>query len=349
LCREIDSFSLRPIRDGARSEIAKLRERVGNLARRLQVLLEQSLAVALRGEIATWPRVSTGWIVALRLPAPAARQRATCPRVAFSDKGRKSPGDNQSEGGPDSMKRIASTAGGLALLLLLALPAITASGRYDEDFKLEEGFTSLFNGKDLTGWYYRGSKENLDGKTETADGRIKVENGVIVMMAKDNKGKGGIKDLYTIKSWPREFHLKLEFRASLKADSGVYVRGPQLQVRDFIRRNEHKHLKKFKNDGWNTLDIVVRNNQVVSTVNGKVLTAKDTLELTVEGGKAKAVLNGKAIEPRNVQVRTTAVAVCTCNGEPLEIMTNIPPKGGIGLQAETGKFEFRHIRVKELE
>jgi hypothetical protein len=244
------------------------------------------------------------------------------------------------------MKRIVSTAGGLVLTLALLA---TASGRADEEFKPEEGFTSLFNGKDLTGWYYRGSKENLEGKTTTADGRIRVENGDIVMMEKDHKGKGGIRDLYTIRTWPKAFHLRLEFRASLKSDSGVYVRGPQLQVRDFIRRNEHKHLKKFKNDDWNTLDIVVRNNQLVATVNGKRLTEKDTLELSVEGGKAAAKLNGKNVEPNNVLVRRTAIAECTCNGEPLEVMTNIPATGGIGLQAETGKFEFRHVRIKELE
>ena len=107
---------------------------------------------------------------------------------------------------------------------------------------------TLFTSSLVTGWYYRGSRENLEGKTETADGRIKVSDGVIVMMEKDTKGKGGIRDLYTIRTWPKAFHLKLEFRASLKSDSGVYVRGPQLQVRDFIRRNEHRHLKKFKND-----------------------------------------------------------------------------------------------------
>ena len=43
------------------------------------------------------------------------------------------------------------------------------------------------------------------------------------------------------------------------------------------------------------------------------------------------------------------MAECLCNGEPLEVMTNIPANGGIGLQAESGKFEFRRVRVKELE
>jgi hypothetical protein len=84
-------------------------------------------------------------------------------------------------------------------------------------------------------------------------------------------------------------------------------------------------------------------------VNGKHLSSKDNLELTYKDGKASATLNGKGVEPRNVQVRIANVAECTCNGEPLEVMTNIPDNGGIGLQAETGKFEFRRVRVKEQE
>jgi hypothetical protein len=235
-------------------------------------------------------------------------------------------------------------------LLLAALVGPAPGGAAEDDFKVEEGFTSLFNGKDLTGWRYPGAKgKTLDGKTETPDGRIKVEHGAIVMLEKDSKGKGGIRDLYTAKQYNKPFHLRLEFRASLKADSGVYVRGPQLQVRDFVRRNEHKHLKKFKNDGWNQLDVVVRDGVLFASVNGRTLTDKDDLELTVKDGKPAARLNGKEVDVKTVSVRKGSEAVCTCNGERLETMRNIPAKGGIGLQAETGKFEFRRIRIKEMD
>ncbi len=236
-----------------------------------------------------------------------------------------------------------------AVLLSGLLLAGAASSQAAEDFKPEEGYTSLFNGKDLTGWRYTAMpKVSLEGKTETPDGRIKVENGLIVMNEKDSKGKGGIRDLYTVQNFPKNFHLKLQFRAALKADSGVYLRGPQLQVRDFIRRNEHKHLKKFKNDGWNELDITVTNGVPTTVVNGRVLTPRDYLELTVKDGKPEAKLDGKAVNIRDIRVQVGAVAECLCNGEKLETMRNLPPNGGIGLQAETGKFEFRHIRVKEL-
>src|SRR5262249_50764757 len=121
-----------------------------------------------------------------------------------------------------------------------------------------------------------------------------------------------------------------------------------LQVRDFIRRGEMKHLKKFKNDDWNTLDITVRDNVLITTVNGRLLGDKDTLEVSVKDGKTTAKLNGKSVDARNIQVRRGSIAVCPCRGGPLKPMPNTPAKGGIGLQAETGKFEFRHIQIKEM-
>ncbi len=69
----------------------------------------------------------------------------------------------------------------------------------------------------------------------------------------------------------------------------------------------------------------------------------------MQDGKPAAWLNGKEVEPRNVSVVITNVAECYCNGTFLETMTNIPAKGGVGLQAETGKFEFRRVRIRELE
>ncbi len=237
----------------------------------------------------------------------------------------------------------------VAALVLTAASALARPSSAGDDLKVEEGYKSLFNGKDLTGWRYTPTpKASLEGKTETADGRIKVENGAIVMMEKDAKGKGGIKDLYTIEKFPKNFRLKMEFRAALKADSGVYLRGPQLQVRDYIRRNEHKHLKKFKNDGWNELDITVTNNVPTTTVNGKVVTPKDNLEVTVRDGKPEAKFNGKPVDIKKIVVEIGAIAECLCNGEKLETMRNLPTNGGVGLQAETGKFEFRRIRIKEL-
>jgi len=245
------------------------------------------------------------------------------------------------------------TGGRLFPLALVLGLACWAAGRADdkkEDApKVEDDYTSLFNGKDLTGWKYYGTK--LEGKTKTPDKRIEVKDGVIVMNETDEKGKGGIKDLYTVKTYNNDFKLKLEFRAGFKADSGVYLRGPQLQVRDFIRRNEQRQLKKFKNDDWNELDITVKGGNFAATVNGKALKDSDVLELTVKERKPSAKLNGKDINVIGIQVAANALATCLCNGEPLNPKTmGVPAKAnaGIGLQAESGKFEFRNIRIKEL-
>jgi len=247
------------------------------------------------------------------------------------------------------MNRSVRSLFGLALLAALIAAQMPSMA---EEKKVEEGFTSLFNGKDLTGWKYPGAnaKDNLDGKTETPDKRVEVKDGAIVMNEKDKDGKGGIKDLYTVQQFPKNFILKMEFRAALKADSGVYIRGPQLQVRDFIRRGEQKQLTKFKDDGWNELEISVKGGVVTTNVNGKALTDKDVLELTVKDGKPSAKLNGKDIDVNTVQVSVGAQADCKVNGEALAPpKMNVPNNGGIGLQAETGKFEFRNIRIKELK
>ena len=160
-------------------------------------------------------------------------------------------------------------------------------------FAPASGFRSLYNGKDFTGWYYKQTKEKLDGKTETADKRFSIKDGAIFCA----EGKG-IKDLYTVEDFDQEFILKCEFRAALKADSGVYVRGNQLQVRDFIRRGEMKgKLTKFKDDGWNELEITVRNKVLSTNVNGKALTAKDQFQLSTKDGVPSAVLNGTQKSP----------------------------------------------------
>jgi hypothetical protein len=246
---------------------------------------------------------------------------------------------------------------GAALGLLLALVAgLVSTGAAADEFKPEEGFVSLFNGKDLTGWVYTpASKASLEGKTETPDQRIEVKNGVIVMNEKDKDGKGGIKDLYTVRPFPGQFVLRLQFRAAPRADSGVYIRGTQLQVRDYPTVGPYKEVKGFKNGDWNDLEITVGGKVDRVFVNGKALEGTDVFELTVKDGKPVAKLNGKETAVTSYQYKKdVCLALCKNNGEVLEKAFEVPAKGGaltggIGLQAETGKFEFRNIRVKAME
>src|SRR5262249_11414488 len=156
----------------------------------------------------------------------------------------------------------------LAAVLAVLIAGWTENGQAADDFKVEAGYTSLFNGKDLTGWRYPGMKgEPLDGKTETPDKRIQVVDGIIVVNAKDDRGKGRIRDLYTVPEYNKDFHLKLEFRAAPRADSGVYIRGPQLQVRDYPTVGPYKKVK-FNSGDWNELDITVTGKSALCKCNG---------------------------------------------------------------------------------
>src|SRR5207245_470955 len=113
---------------------------------------------------------------------------------------------------------------------------------------------------------------------ETANKKWHVDEGVIVIDA----GGGG--NIYTVEEFNHDFNLKLEFRAAAKADSGLFIRGPQLQVRDYPTVGPYKKVK-FNAAGWNDLDVTVKGGVVTTTVNGKALTDKDHLELTVKDGK----------------------------------------------------------------
>jgi hypothetical protein len=159
-----------------------------------------------------------------------------------------------------------------SLFCASALASVLPTSQADEP-KPEPGTVELFNGKDLTGWGYKGkdkdSFESFDGKTEASDKRYSVKDGVLVV----NPGKG-IAQLWTKEKFPKDFELKLEFRAAVNADSGLFVRGPQLQVRDYLVAGPYKELKKYKAQDWNEIVVVVKGESAYCTCNGEVLEAK---------------------------------------------------------------------------
>jgi hypothetical protein len=220
----------------------------------------------------------------------------------------------------------------LALTLALSIHVTSRAGD-----KVEEGYKSLFNGKDLSGW--RLGKIDLAGMKTTPNKKWHVDDGVIVI----DGGGGG--DIYTTADFNKDFHLKLEFRAAPKADSGLYIRGPQLQVRDYPRAGPYNKVK-FKDGDWNELDVTVKGTVITSVVNGKPITAKDVLQFTVKDGKPHAELNGKPVEVNKISIDVSSSALCKCNGEVIEKAFKVGATGGIGLQSESGKFEFRRIRIK---
>ena len=117
------------------------------------------------------------------------------------------------------------------------------------------------------------------------------------------EGKGPkLRQLWSTPEFPKNFILKLEFRAAVNADSGIFLRKPQLQCRDYLVAGPYKTLKQYKAQDWNKIEVVVKDN----------------------------------------------VAHCTCNGEVLEAALKLPATGPIGLAADRGEMDYRHIQIKEL-
>ncbi len=192
-----------------------------------------------------------------------------------------------------------------------------------DGFVVEDGFVSLFNGKDLTGWCLLPSTEkqiaqakrwqerdptapawpiitetiDLAGKTHTPDGRYVAINGRLVVTTPPDGRR--IQQLWTNREFPQDFTLKLEFRATPGADSGVFLREPQLQCRDYLLAGPYTELKKYRAGDWNEMIVQVRGNS----------------------------------------------AYCTCNGEVLEDAFKLPDTGPIGLEGDRGQMEYRRIRI----
>ena len=152
-----------------------------------------------------------------------------------------------------------------------------------DDFEPEAGFVSLFNGKDLTGWGFRTAPAAanqkkppvevetavFDGKTTSHDGRYAAINGRLVVTTPAEGRR--IQQLWTTREFPKDFILKLEFRATPNADSGVFIRQPQLQCRDYLLAGPYKELKQYKAQDWNELVVTVKGGVAHATCNGEVL------------------------------------------------------------------------------
>jgi lysophospholipase L1-like esterase len=189
-----------------------------------------------------------------------------------------------------------------------------------DEFKPEPGFVSLFNGKDLTGWGYRvtpprkapkvpkpdaplvveiKTDEKFDGQTASSDGRYRAINGRLVITTPAEGRR--IQALWTTREFPGDFILKLEFRPTPNADSGVYLRKPQLQCRDFLVAGPYKDLKKFKPQDWNELIVTVKGGVAHAECNGEVI--EDALKVPETGPIGLEGDRGQ-MEYRHLQTKT---------------------------------------------
>ena len=153
----------------------------------------------------------------------------------------------------------------MSVLALPLLSGCATRGRW----KPEPGFISLYNGKDLTGWRYK-TNEVFDGKLTTTDERY-TARGEMLVVNPHVEGRPRYGQLYTVREFPKNFILKLEFRATTNADSGIFIRKPQLQCRDYLVAGPYTELKKYKPQDWNEIVVVVKDNVAHCTCNGEVL------------------------------------------------------------------------------
>lgn len=167
-----------------------------------------------------------------------------------------------------------------------------------ESFTLEPGFESLFNGTDLTGWGFRPTSKtdiesrnrwhandpnaavwpiitettDLDGQTASEDGRFLAKNGRLIVTIPPEGRR--IQQLWTAREFPKDFILKLEFRATPNADSGIFLRGQQLQCRDFRLAGPYTDLKNYRPQDWNEIVVRVTDGVAHCTCNGELLEAE---------------------------------------------------------------------------
>lgn len=224
-------------------------------------------------------------------------------------------GDAKLEEMPDLLH---PNAQGYAKWAAALRPVMATLGLMDtetDSFQPEPGFESLFNGRDLAGWGFRVTPEairvsarrwmesdpegvvwpfvdepvSFEGKSATPDGRYRAINGRLVV-ATPPEGRR-IQQLYTTREFPENFTLKLEFRATPNADSGIFLRNPQLQCRDFPLAGPYKELKIFKAGDWNEMIVEVKDGIARCTCNGEVieesLKLPDTGPIGLEGDRGQ--------------------------------------------------------------
>lgn len=187
------------------------------------------------------------------------------------------------------------------LVVALCFCVLSVCSVRAEDAKDAEGFVQLYNGKDLTGWQYK-ADDKFDGKTEASDGRYSAKGEALVVNPFKEGAGPKLRQLYTTREFPKNFILKLEFRAAVNADSGVFIRKPQLQCRDYLVAGPYKTLKKYKPQEWNEIVVTVKDNVAHCECNGEVL--EDALKLPATGPIGLEADRGQ-MEYRNIRVKET--------------------------------------------
>jgi hypothetical protein len=214
----------------------------------------------------------------------------------------------------------------LSLLLTVGLGGPVQGGAAGE----EDGFKSIFNGKDLAGWVYGGKEKAGKG--------YQVENGVLFCTEKDG-GK-----LMTEKEYG-DFAFRFEFKLEPNSNNGVGIRAPlegdaayagmEIQILD-DNGSDYKRLRPSQYHG-SIYDVVAAKRGAL-----KPPGEWNTEEIIAKGRQITVKLNGTTIVDANLDdIKDPAVL----KKHPGLART----KGHIGLLGHGTRVEFRNLRVKELK
>src|SRR5436305_864827 len=236
----------------------------------------------------------------------------------------------------------------LSRMLLVGLFLCTTAARADDeekagpaDNKPPEGFTALFNGKDLSGWHglvelpdrAKLTPEQLTKKQEDANKKFlphwKVVDGVLTY---DGKGQS----LGTVKDYGN-FELYVDWKIGPKGDSGIYLRGqPQVQIWDSDSLSGGLAIDKGTGSGglWNNPRNSPGQKPLLKADNA--VGEWNTFHIILKGDKTTVFLNGKKV------VDEAPLLNYWEKGKP------VPTKGPIELQHHGDHLWFKNIYVKAL-
>ncbi len=266
----------------------------------------------------------------------------------------------------------------LTVLTLLATPV------FAEHNTPPAGFTALFNGRDLSGWYGWGTQDPNDlwkmTAVQAAEYRKKsVEGGLVDGAGKDKgdhiqahwKVEGGElvndgKGLYlTTEKDYGDFELWVDYKMLPRGDSGIYLRGiPQVQIWDFTEEAKFK-LGADKGSGglWNNKG---EEGKYPSKLMDKPFGEWNRFHIRMIGERVTVRFNGEVVVDHaplenffaNKKAgflaygKKDAAAVADAKAAPKMANGFIPdpafPRGPIQLQTHGSEIRWRNVFIREI-
>lgn len=210
------------------------------------------------------------------------------------------------------------------LITTLVIVALVSGRARSDDPNPPEGFKALFNGKDLTGWKPTG-KADVWG----------AEGGAIVV----EKGGGGW--LLTEQEYG-DFELRLEYKLSKQANSGIALRTPREGDPAYVGME----IQLIDDEGWpgkladyqhtgSIYDVVP-----ASKTNNKPIGEWNAIRIVCTGSKVTIEVNGQTVVDANLEDSKES------KGAKHPGLSR--GKGHIGFQSYNTRVEFRNVFIKTL-